>query len=69
MCENQGKGKWDGAGGYFARVYGKDGVQILKHNNRDLNKFADWFNANRSLPKYCQKVTVGGTPTILSSVF
>ena len=21
MCENHGKGKWDGAGGYFSRVY------------------------------------------------
>jgi len=63
MAENHGKGKWDGAGGYFARVYRKDGVLKGKDKNRNLNWFAKWFNKHRSKPKNCKKVTVKGMST------
>ena len=60
MAENHGKGKWDGAGGYFTRVYTKDGVLVGKDKNRSLTWFSNWFNTNRSLPKYCKKIKIGG---------
>ena len=56
MAKSHGKGKWDGAGGLFYRIYSKHACLRLRHKNRDLRKFCKWFNTHRSVPKYCQKV-------------
>ena len=54
MAENHGKGKWDGAGGFFSRTYLKDGVLNGRDKNRDLTWYANWFNSHRSKPKHCK---------------
>ena len=61
MAENHGKGQWDGAGAFFAKVYLKRGVAFLRSKNRDISQFARWFNQQHGKPKYCRKKKVEGT--------
>jgi len=67
MAESHGKGKWDGAGGYFYRVYAKHSVLYLRDKNRNLPEFCAWFNKNRKFPQHCQKIWVNGTTLLLTS--
>ena len=67
MAENHGKGKWDGAGGNFYRMYANHACLRLRSKNRNLPDFVKWFNKNRRYPINPEMIWDEKTGTLLIS--